>query len=120
MDVNLILRDGTVNLTVDETLTTTLVGPMVHPLWLHVLVPAVVAATTLDVELEFCALAAPTTEVYRMHMKQIGAVGYYSIPFYTILEHLQVKLDVTGTTPNFGGAKVWIAPAHRADMPYNA
>lgn len=122
MDTNLVLRDGTSNLTADETLTTTLVGPMMKPLWLHVIVPSITATDTLDVELEFCATGATTTEIYNMNMKQITAAGHYAIPFYTLLEYLQVKLNITdvgGGGFSAGAVKVWIDNANRYDGPYN-
>ena len=121
MDSNSVLRTGTVDLTADETLTTHLVGPMTRPMELMVLVPAVSAGDVLDVELEFCAGAASTTEVNNANFKQITTAGLYSMPFFTHLEYLQVKLNETDNgAPNFGGVKVWLAPAHRYDAPYNA
>jgi hypothetical protein len=118
MDTNLVLRDGTSDLTGDETLTAVKIGPMTHPLWLHVLVPAVSSGDVLDVELEFCTEALPTTEVYNMNFKQITALGHYAIPFYTLLESLQVKLNETDNGgPNFGGVKVWIDNANRNAEP---
>lgn len=123
MDTNNVLRTGSENLTADETLTTHLVGPMVKPLWLHVLVPSVSSGDVLDVELEFCALGASTTEIYNMNMKQITAAGHYAIPFYTLLEYLQVKLNVTADSTvalSMGAVKVWIDNANRYDGPYNS
>jgi hypothetical protein len=117
MDTNLVLRDGSTHLTGDETLTTIKIGPMVKPLWLHLVVPAYPSGS-LDVELEFCATGATTTEIYNMNMKQIVAIGHYAIPFYTLLEYLQVKLNNDGTT-DFGHVKVWIDAANRYDGPYN-
>lgn len=113
MDTNLVLRDGSADLTADETLTSTLIGPMVKPMWLHVMVPEVSTDDVLDVELEFCDKAASTTEVYNMNMKQIVAAGHYAIPFFTLEEYLQVKLNVTGTDVDLGATKVWIASANR-------
>lgn len=120
MDKNLVLRDGTTDLTADETLTSVKVGPMVRPLWLHVIVPEVSAGDTLDVELEFCDAAANTTKIYNMNMKQISAAGHYAIPFYFLLAYLQVKLNVTGTDTDFGAVKAWIDPSNRYDGPYNS
>ena len=125
MDTNLVLRDGTANLTADVTLTSVEIGPMLRPLILHVVVPQIgEASDTLDVELEFCAAGATTTEVYNMNMKQITAAGHYSIPFFTHLEYLQVKLNGTdadaGSDMNFGGVKVWIDNANRYDGPHNS
>jgi len=115
MDSYSVLRDGSAALTADATLTTFKVGPMDHPLWLHVYVPAFVGGSTLDIELEFCKEASSTTQEYNMFMKQIAAVGFYSIPFYTKLEYVQVKLDVTGAGADFGGVKIWIDPANRSN-----
>lgn len=123
MDTNTVLRDGTSNLTADETLTSVLVGPMVQPLYLHVLVPSVSSGDTLDVELEFCATGASTTQISNMNMKQITAAGFYSIPFFTNHEYVQVKLNVTADSSaalSMGGVKVWIDNSHRYDSPYNA
>lgn len=120
MDTNLVLRDGTTDLTADETLTSVKVGPMVRPMWLNVLVPAIAEASdTIDVELEFCDEDASTTQVYNMFMKQITAAGHYQIPFFTLEEYLQVKLDVTdadaGGDFDAGAVKVWIASSGRYD-----
>ena len=123
MDTNLVLRDGTSNLTADETLTSVRVGPMNHKLVLMVLVPSITSTDTLDVELEFCTEALPTTQVYNMNMPQITAAGLYSIPFYTDLEYLQVKLNITdvgGSGFSSGATKVWLAPAGRYDMPMDS
>jgi hypothetical protein len=123
MDTNLTLRTGATDLTADETLTSVHIGPMTRPLYLHVVVPSITSTDTLDVELEFCDAATSTTEVYNQNMKQITAAGYYSTPFYTDEEYLQVKLNVTdvgGSGFSAGAVKVWIAPAHRYDKPYNA
>jgi len=119
MDTNLVLRSNDSDLTADETLTSVEVGPMVHPLWLHVHVPEVSASDTLDVELEFCATDATTTEIYNMNMEQITAAGHFAIPFITMLEYLQVKLNVTGSDVDLGGVEVWIDNANRYDGPYN-
>lgn len=121
MDANLILRDGTSDLTADETLTSVLIGPMLRPMVLVVMTEsASEASDTLDVELEFCDSSATTTQVYNMNGPQmdVSAAGAIArIPFYTHLEYLQVKLNVTdadaGADFNAGGVKVWIEPATR-------
>lgn len=114
MDTNLVLRDGSANLTATEVLTAVTIGPMTRPLWLHIVAPAGTGTSpTLDAKLSFCTAAAPTTEVYSESMKQIIAAGHYAVPFYTKEESLKVTLTVGGTTPNFGGVKVWIDPANR-------
>jgi len=125
MDTNFELRDGSTDLTADETLTSVQVGPMLRPLWLHILVPEIAEANdTIDVELEFCDSAASTTEVYNMNMKQITAAGHFSVPFFMAptLEYLQVKLNITdadsGSDFDAGAVKVWIDNANRYDGPY--
>jgi hypothetical protein len=119
MDTNMVLRDGSTHLTADESLTAIVVGPMTRPLELMVLVPEVSAGDTLDVELEFNDDGS--TQISNMNMKQISAAGLYSIPFFTHHKYLLVKLNETDNGgPDFGHVKVWIAPAHRADSPYNA
>lgn len=112
MDTNTVLRAGLTDLTADETLTSIRVGPMNRPMWLKVLVPAISSGDVLDVELEFCLTATPTTEVQNMNMKQIATAGLHQIPFYTLYEYLQVKLNETDNgAPNFGAVKVWLDPA---------
>ena len=125
MDTNLELRDGSTDLTADETLTTVQVGPMNKPLWLHILVPSIAETSdTIDVELEFCDSSATTTEVYNMNMKQITAAGHFAVPFIMAptLEYLQVKLNITdadsGADFNAGAVKVWIDNANRYNGPY--
>lgn len=122
MDTNLVLRAASAgDLTADETLTSVRIGPMVRPLWLHIITPTASTADTLDIELEFCTSAAPTVEVYNMNMKQIGAASvHYAIPFYTMLGYLQVKLNVTdgGGGVNYGAVEVWIEPSSRGADAY--
>jgi len=113
MDTNLVLRDGSTDLTADETLPTVLIGPMVRVMWLNILVPEVSASDLLDVELEFCDKDASTTEVYNMNLAQISAAGHFQIPFFTLEEYLQVKLNVTGSDIDLGATKVWLASAGR-------
>jgi len=121
MDTNLVLRDGTSDLTADETLTSVLIGPMTRPMVLCVLSPGGSEANdTLDVELEFCDEGATTTQVYNMNSPQMDANATNQIvrvPFITPLEYLQVKLNVTdndaGGDFNAGGVKVWIEAAAR-------
>jgi hypothetical protein len=118
MDENLLLRDGSTNLTADETLTTTKIGPMVRPMYLHVLVPYVRSGDTLDVEAEFCDSSADTTQISNMNMQQIVATGHYCEPFFTLHDYIQVKLGVTagtGVALSMGAVKVWIDNAARYD-----
>jgi len=119
MDTNLVLRDGTSNLTADESLTAVLVGPMVKPLWLHVVVPSITSTDTLDVELEFNDDGS--TEIDNQNMKQITAAGHFAIPFFTLHNYLLVKLNITdvgGGGFSSGATKVWIDNASRYDGAY--
>ena len=108
MDTNLMLRDGSTDLTGDETLTAVNIGPMVNPLYLHIDVPSVSSGDTLDVELEF--LNSSSVEQVNSNIKQITALGKYVVPFFTNQPKLQVKLNETDNGgPNFGAVKVWIS-----------
>jgi hypothetical protein len=112
MDTNLVLRAGDTNLTADESLTAVLIGPMVRPLYLHVLVPAVSSGDQLDVELEFNDDGS--TQIDNMNMKQITALGHFTIPFFTLHKYILVKLNETDNGgPNFGAVKVWIDNSSR-------
>ena len=111
MDANLELRDGSMNLNSDEILTSTKIGPMDRPMYLHVLVPYIKSGDMLDVEAEFCDNDDPTAQISNMNMKQIVAVGHYCEPFFTHHDYIQVKLGVTpGTsqTASMGSVKVWV------------
>lgn len=119
METNTVLRTGATDLTADETLTSLKVGPMTKPLWLHVIVPEVSAGGTIDVSLEFCAAAAKTSVISKLLMEQIDGAGFFSVPFYTKHEYLQVKLDITGEDFDAGAVKVWIDPAHRGAGKHN-
>lgn len=119
MDTNLILRDGSTDLTGDESLTAVEVGPMLRPMELCVLVPEVSAGDVLDVELEFNDDGS--TEIDNQNMKQITAAGFYHIPFFTHHKYLLVKLNETNNGgPDFGATKVWIEPASRYTGAYNS
>jgi hypothetical protein len=113
MDTNLVLRDGSTHLTDDETLTSVKIGPMTNPLFLHVVCPEVSSGDNFTVELEFCTDALPTTEVYNMYMKQVTAAGHFCIPFFTLLEYLQVKINTANSTDDHGHTKIWIDTAYR-------
>ena len=120
MDTNLVLRDGTSDLEADESLTAVQVGPMTQPMWLHVLVPSITAADTLDVEIEFNDDGS--TEIFNFNFKQIAAAGHYSEPFFTQHDYILVKLNITdvgGGGFSSGATKVWISPASRYTGAYN-
>lgn len=119
MDTNLVLRDGSTDLTADESLTAVNIGPMTRPMELNVLVPEVSSGDTLDVEVEFNDDGS--TEIANFNFKQISAAGLYHEPIFTHHDYILVKLNETDNgSPDFGAVKVWLAPASRYDGDYNA
>src|SRR5574342_923294 len=109
MDTNLVLRDGSSNLTADESLTAVNIGPMVHPMELCISVPSITATDTLDVEVEFNDDGS--TEIANFNFKQISAAGYYHEPIFTHQDYILVKLniaDVGGGGFSAGAVKVWL------------
>lgn len=119
MDTNLVLRAGSTNLTEDESLTAVKIGPMVRPMYLHVVVPSVSAGDVLDVEAEFNDDGS--TQISNMNMKQISAVGHYCEPFFTLHDYILVKLNVTADSTvalSMGAVKVWIDNSARYDGAY--
>lgn len=123
MDTNLVLRDGSTHLTADETLTAVTIGPMTRPIWLHVITEAASEANDkIDVELEFCTAAAPTTQVMNVNSPQMAVAVdsvHMAIPFIMPpgLTSLQVKLDITdadgGGDFDAGHVKVWLDTTNR-------
>jgi hypothetical protein len=107
MDANLVLRDGSANLTATETLTAVTVGPMHKPLWLYVLLPAVNAGT-VTVKLAFKNGA---TEYASTSLAAISAAGLIAVPFFTNQPSVVVSLTLAGGANACGAAKVWIEPA---------
>jgi hypothetical protein len=121
MDANLLLRDGSTNLISDETLSTTKIGPMACPMFLHVLVPSAGSGAMMDVEAEFCDEGEPTTQISNMNMNEISAAGHYCEPFFTLHDYIQVKLGVTGgatATVSMGAVEVWIDNTVNYDRPH--
>jgi hypothetical protein len=121
MDTNLVLRDGTSNLTADESLTAFQIGPMVRPMELCVSVPSITSSDTLDVEVEFNDDGS--TEIANFNFKQITAAGFYHEPIFTHHDYILVKLNITdagGGGFSAGAVKVWLQPVGRYDSDYNA
>lgn len=113
-DSNAILRAASVgNLAVDETLTDFDLLPMTHPLYLHVLVPAVSTDDVLDVTADFENVSGTT--LMQTTLPQISAAGHYWIPIFCdkpTLTDLSVILNVTLTgsaAGNFGAVEVWLS-----------
>jgi len=88
-------------------------------MYLHVLVPSVSSGDTLDVEAEFCDSGETTTQI--SNMKQIVDASNYCEPFFTLHDHIQVKLGVTAgitATLSMRAAKMWIDNAAGYDGLY--
>lgn len=113
MDSNLVLRDGSSNLTGDETLTDLELFPMNEVLYLHIVIPSVSAADVLDVTADF--EDASNNTLQQTTIPQISVAGKYVIPLFCdhpSLTDLSVILNATATgtaAMSFGGVKVYIS-----------
>lgn len=114
MDTNLVLRLASAgNLTGDETLTDIDLTPMVRPLYLHVIVPAVSTDDVLDITADF--ENSSNTTLQQTTIPQISAAGKYVIPLFCdhpSLSDLSVILNATATgtaAMNFGAVVVYIS-----------
>lgn len=112
MDTNAVLRAASVgNLTADETLTDFELTPMVKPLYLHIIVPAVSSGDVLDVTADFEDVSNNTLQ--QTTIPQITALGHYVCPLFCdhpSLTDLSVILNETDNGgPNFGAVVVYIS-----------
>ncbi len=114
MDANLVLRAASAgNLTGDETLTDVDFTPMVNPLYLHIIVPAVSTDDVLDITADF--ENASNTTLQQTTIPQISAAGKYVVPLFCDhpdLSDLSVVLNATATgtaAMNFGAVVVYIS-----------
>ncbi len=119
MDTNLVLRAASAgNLTGDETLTDAPIVPMVAPLYLHVLVPAVSTDDVLDVTADFENVSGTTLQ--QTTIPQISAAGKYVIPIFCdhpSVTDLSVILNATATgtaAMNFGAVEVWVSNSRKS------
>ena len=119
MDANLVLRAASAgNLTGDSTLTDVDLEPMVSPLYLHVLVPAVSTDDTLLVTADFENVSGTTLQ--QTTIPTITAAGKYVIPIFCDhpdLTDLSVILDCTATgtaAMNFGAVVVWVSNSRKS------
>jgi hypothetical protein len=102
-------RDGSTNLTADETSAAIDLGfGPAHANWvLEVMVPAAAASTTLDIKVQESDTATGTyTDV--AVMPQISAPGIYARRFVNKKRFVKVFFDVTGASPNFGAVTAYI------------
>ncbi len=113
-DADHILRDGTVDLTEDETITFTLTGgqPSKAALAVHVLVPTLSAtADTLKVTVR----CVTTSEKIEVTHTDVLTEGTTTVPYTLKLPIPPSKgtawelfLDVGGTTIDHGAVEAWI------------
>lgn len=114
MDANLVLRAASAgNLTGDETLTDLDLTPMVNPLYLHLMIPAVSTDDVLDVTADFENVSGTTLQ--QTTIPQISAAGHYVVPLFCDhpdVTDLSVILNATATgtaAMNFGAVVVYIS-----------
>jgi len=118
MDTNLVLRDGTSNLTGDATLTDMDLTPMNEVSYLHVIVPSVSSGDTLDVTADFEDVSNNTLQ--QTTIPQITAAGHYVVPLFCdhpSLTDLSVILDVTAddtTAVSLGGVIVYVSTSRKS------
>ncbi|KKN15976.1 hypothetical protein LCGC14_0980500 [marine sediment metagenome] len=112
-DADHILRDGTSNLTADETIAFTLTGgqPKEAPLAVHVLVPTLSASDTLTVTIRGVTTSQKITVSHTDALTQ----GTTTVP-YTLKLPIppsestawELFLDVGGSSVNHGAVQAWI------------
>jgi hypothetical protein len=118
MDSNAVLRDGSSNLTADETLTDFDLGPMIDPLYLHIIIPSVSSGDVLDITADF--ENSSNTTLQQTTIPQITAAGKYVIPLFCdhpSLSDLSVILNVTldsTVAGSFGAVKVYLSNSRRS------
>jgi len=114
MDTNTVLRAAAAgNLTGDETLTDFELYPMIDPLYLHIIIPAVSTDDVLDITADF--EDASNNTLQQTTIPQISAAGKYVVPLFCdhpSLTDLSVILNATATgtaAMNFGAVVVYIS-----------
>ena len=119
MDTNAVLRAASAgNLVADETLTDFDLTPMVDPLYLHIIIPAVSTDDVLDVVADFENVSGITLQ--QTTIPQITAAGKYVIPIFCdhpSVTDLSVILNVTltGTAAgNFGAVVVYLSTSRHS------
>ena len=117
MDTNLVLRAASVgDYTADETLTDMDLTPMVTPLYLHLIIPAVSSGDVLDVTADFENVS--NTTLQQTTIPQITAAGHYVVPLFCdhpSLTDLSVILNQTDNgAPNFGAVVVYISTSRHS------
>jgi len=119
MDTNLVLRAAAAgNLTGDETLTDMDLGPMVEPLYLHIIIPSVSTSDVLDVTADFEDGSNNTLQ--QTTIPQISAAGHYVCPLFCdhpSLTDLSVILNCTATgtaAMSFGAVVVYLSTSRHS------
>lgn len=121
-DADMIIRDGTPDLTATETKTKTLPGGtfQVSRLGLTVLVPSQAGTTpTLVVTAKF---TTDGKEIEVVHTENIDALTTFPFKLHLPLPYtddtaLSVVFTVGGTTPDFGAVEAWLEREELAAVP---
>ncbi len=121
VDADLVLRDGSVDLTADEltqSFTLHTGNPIQHPMALYVLIPAVSASDSLLVTVR-CVTTGEKIVV--SHTDTID--GNTTLPFLLVLPlppsvgtSWEFDLNLTGSALDFGAVEVWVALADNAKV----
>ena len=112
-DADHIIRDGSVDLIIDETIAFTVVGgvPREHPMMMHILVPTLSASDTLDITLRCVSTGEKITVSHTDTLTQ----GTTTVPFEMKLPFppsegtlWELFLDVGGSAVDHGAVEAWI------------
>ena len=112
MDNNIIVRDGSTDLTADETIADIHFLAQINVFYLIVIVPEAVADTSLLVKANF--VDASNNVLQTNVSKSIAAAGVYALPLFCddpALSDLSVVFDVTGEGADFGAVKSYFSVA---------
>ena len=123
-DADLVLRDGSTNLTATETLTKTMRGGNSHinPLSVKVLIPTNASTENINVRVRFTDSGKQISITHTTN--HIGgtdtAPDPYEFPLpITDAESLEVLLTVSGST-SWGAVQVWLERTKTAKTPDGA
>lgn len=109
LDANLLLRDGTANLTATGQGAAVDLGDggQVQEFTYAVVVPqAAGTSPTLDLVIETSEASGFGTIQDKFTLPQITAKGVYFITFRTPHRYIRYNATVAGTSPNFGGVVI--------------
>ncbi len=123
-DDDLVLRDGSTDLTATETLTKTLRGGNSHinPLSVKVLLPQAAGTDTMAVRVRFTdsgkQISIEHTTVHTSATDSVPDTYEFPLPI-TDAESLEVRLTSSGSA-NWGAVQVWLERVKTAKTPDGA